>query len=77
MDEYLILGFTEASLEHQMNLYVVHKAYNNDFGDLVLLILARMFHINIIILDISMSGTVNEYTMYPREESTSSVVVQR
>ena len=24
-----------------------------------------------------MSGTVNEYSMYPREESTSSVVVQR
>ena len=44
MDEYLLLGFTEASIHEQMDLYLIHKAFDNDFADIVPLILARVFH---------------------------------
>ena len=75
--EYTLLGLTKTSIRDQMNLYLVHKAFDNDFVDIVPLILARVFQLNIIIWYTAMSGLVNEYTMYPREELTSSIVLQR
>ena len=54
------------TLTDQMNDYLKFKRYNSNFGDLVPLILARIHHINIIVLDISREGTVSKFKLYPR-----------
>ncbi len=66
VDDYLLLAFTKASLSKQMKAYLWLKDYNSDFGNLVPLILARIYYITVTILDTLRTGTVTEHIMYPR-----------
>ena len=77
LDDYLAFGFSMASLSQQVNAYIVHRDYNSDFVDLVPLILARIYGIEIVILDTSSTGKVTEHVICPRYQSIFSITVQR
>ncbi len=68
--EYLNYGFTDASLNDEMHSYIHFGVYDSGFGDLVPVILSRVCHINIVILDTSRSGEVTKHTMNPRTDTT-------
>ncbi len=76
-EDYLAFWLSMSTLIQQMNDYIVYRVYNSDFGDLVPLILARVYCTNITILDTARSGLVTTHTVWPRVETSLSIAVQR
>ena len=76
MDEYTSFGLSATSLAKQMKAYISYRDYDNPFGDMVPLVLARAYDINITILDTSNSDRVTVHKIYPRVESDLAIAVQ-
>ncbi len=57
--------------------YIVNRTYNSDFGDMVPLILARVYCTNITILDTARSSSVTIHSVCPRNQSSTTIAVHR
>ena len=69
VEEYMSFALSVASLTQQMKAYILYRDYDSAFGDMVPLVLARAYSINITILDTSNSEAVTVHKIHPRDKS--------